>query len=567
MDTEIATFINFFTQSTDLDIHYYNAKEMLAYQDSCLTIHELLTNESIYLIEANDLECRCMGNQCRFANHFLYPIRLERENNGLISLSSSVSLSKADSIQILANIEPLINSYVKALKTQQQFYMENQLLKRELTSWLQLSSDYFIRIDKAGIITELSQALCLKFKVRNNEYIGRPVTMLLSDGFWEELKVKQETSRMTMLTTVESIADTNYKAIVQPIINQEKISTYLIKLTPVKDQPKVTNKKRQLYRLSDIKGISASIKSIKELTKRIAHGNTTVLLRGESGTGKEVFAQAIHANSKRKNKPFIGINCAAIPEELLESELFGYESGAFTGADRNGKKGRFELANGGTLFLDEIGDMSFSLQAKMLRILQEQRFERVGGQASIAVDVRVIAATHQNLEQMVKEGTFREDLYYRLNVIPLVIPPLRERREDIPLLIEHFMRSFVIDRHGETKYLSEEAWDLLLSYPWPGNIRELRNVVDHFMELEIGNLITPKSLPVYILSSNQTSSYFNQFNAKNTHLSVEKKDRQEQIYMLLDQYGRDTSAKKKVAKEMNISLPTLYRWMKKWNIK
>ncbi|NPA39792.1 MAG: sigma-54-dependent Fis family transcriptional regulator [Thermodesulfobacteria bacterium] len=234
------------------------------------------------------------------------------------------------------------------------------------------------------------------------------------------------------------------------------------------------------------------MKKVYEIAKKVAPSSSTVLILGESGTGKEVLAKYIHFCSKREG-PFVAINCAAIPEELLEAELFGYEKGAFTGAVKS-KPGKFEIAHKGTLFLDEIGDMSLKLQAKLLRVLQERQVERLGGNTPIKIDTRIIAATNKNLEEEVKNGNFREDLYFRLNVIPLHLPPLRERKEDIPLLATFFLKK-ICKREGiEEKEFSKEALELLKSYHWPGNIRELENFVERLVILTDKKVIEPEDL-------------------------------------------------------------------------
>ena len=232
----------------------------------------------------------------------------------------------------------------------------------------------------------------------------------------------------------------------------------------------------------EITGESPGMRRLKEQIKTAGPTNSRVLISGENGTGKELVARAIHGHSLRAEKPFIEINCAAIPDTLIESELFGYEKGAFTGAV-TAKKGRFELADGGTLFLDEIADMSLATQAKVLRILQEQRFDRIGGTKTTEVDVRVIAASNKNLGDEIKKGTFREDLYYRLNVIPLNVPPLRERKEDIPLLIHHFLESIALEQGIKTKGITKEAIEVLMRYDWPGNVRELKNTIERLLIL------------------------------------------------------------------------------------
>jgi DNA-binding NtrC family response regulator len=248
------------------------------------------------------------------------------------------------------------------------------------------------------------------------------------------------------------------------------------------------------YRFENLIGTSQAMQQVFELIEKVADAESTVLILGESGTGKELVARAIHFNSHRAEKPLVPVNCGAIPEGLLESELFGHERGAFTGAART-RVGRFELANGGTIFLDEVGDKSAALQVKLLRVLQEQNFERVGGSRSVRVDVRIIAATNRNLDEAVEHGEFREDLYYRLSVIPLNLPSLRERKEDIPLLLQHFVDQFNRLRDRKLQGVSPHALHMLMNYHWPGNVRELENLVDRVVVLKGHGLVEPEDLP------------------------------------------------------------------------
>jgi len=251
------------------------------------------------------------------------------------------------------------------------------------------------------------------------------------------------------------------------------------------------------HRFENLVGRNAWMQEIYALITRIADNNATVFLNGESGTGKEVLARAIHQQSNRNHRPFVAVNCAAIPSELLESELFGHEKGAFTGAIAT-KVGKFELANGGTLFLDEVGSMRFDLQAKILRGLQEREIERVGGTRIIKFDVRVIAATNRDLKKAVEEGTFREDLYYRLNVVPITLPPLRQRRDDVPLLVEHFIAKYNREFNRRVKGFSAGATAALYQYDWPGNVRELENVIERAVALAQSETISLRELPLDI---------------------------------------------------------------------
>jgi two-component system, NtrC family, nitrogen regulation response regulator NtrX len=243
--------------------------------------------------------------------------------------------------------------------------------------------------------------------------------------------------------------------------------------------------------------ISPVMRKLQEQIRIVAPTNASVLITGENGTGKELVARSIHYYSQRRDKPFVELNCAAIPEELIESELFGHERGAFTGAVAQ-KKGKFDLADGGTIFLDEIGDMSLKTQAKVLRILQERKFERVGGTRTLEVDVRIIAATNKVLEEEIRAGHFREDLFYRLNVVPFTVPPLRARKDDIPLLVEHFLELFCRREGGERKMIVPEAVALLKNYEWPGNVRELKNIIERLVIMTPGGTIAVNHIPGYI---------------------------------------------------------------------
>ncbi|MBF0343159.1 MAG: sigma 54-interacting transcriptional regulator [Nitrospirae bacterium] len=248
------------------------------------------------------------------------------------------------------------------------------------------------------------------------------------------------------------------------------------------------------YYFDKLLGQSSQMKQLFNMIEKVSNSDSTVLICGESGTGKELVAKAIHYCSNRVDNPFVPVNCGAIPNELLESELFGHEKGAFTGAI-NTRKGRFELADTGTILLDEIGELHPSLQVKLLRIIQEREFERVGGTRTLKVDVRILAATNKNLEVATKNGDFREDLFYRLNVIPINLPPLRERKEDIPLLVDHFMNIFCSKQCKDPLKLTSGAMDILMKYHWPGNVRELETLIERFVILDETGVIAAENLP------------------------------------------------------------------------
>lgn len=440
---------------------------------------------------------------------------------------------------------------------------ETHLLKKEISSMLSLSREPLLVLTAAGIIAELNQAMSLLFGQPRSQLIGADIRQFFPEKEWRRLRQAKDNEVVAVQREGDDRRGILWQVRTKSVFDAGKLSTLLLHVR----EEKVAHRKqplqqRAMYTFDDIKGVGSAIRTVKETAKRIAAGDTTIMIRGESGTGKEVFAQAIHVISQRQEGPFIAINCAAIPESLLESELFGYEGGAFTGARGEGKAGRFEMANGGTLFLDEIGDMSLHLQAKLLRVVQERKVERIGGTQSQEVDVRIITATHRNLEKMVAEEKFREDLYYRLNVIPIHIPPLRERKEDIPLLIEYYMKKISRDLLRPPKRLSPQVMERLLHYHWPGNVRELENVVEHFVQLEIGDLITMHSLPVHIREQ-AVWEIPRRMAAKRSSMQAEK----EEIMQLLERFGRDTEGKRRIAETLGISLPTLYRKMKRWRIR
>lgn len=318
------------------------------------------------------------------------------------------------------------------------------------------------------------------------------------------------------------------------------------------ESPPETN----LLPLEQIKGETINITKLKSQIVKIKNSTSTILLTGETGTGKTTFARAIHSSSSRSTHPFIAINCASIPESLFESELFGYESGAFTGAKKGGKKGYFELANNGTIFLDEIGEIPYHLQAKLLKVLEESTIYRVGGIEPISISPRIIASTNQKLEGLIEAGKFREDLYYRLCVIPFEIPPLRSRKTDIELLAFSFLQKHATKLGKSINFISEEAMQIFLAHEWPGNVRELENAMEYAVNMETSGNITKYSLPERILRQTPVSQ--GQAITDKYH-ALQK----EIIQEALDKYGHNTDGKKLAAKELGISIRTLYRRMEK----
>ncbi len=348
----------------------------------------------------------------------------------------------------------------------------------------------------------------------------------------------------------------------KPFINEELLAKVrvMLRIKDLHDQLKREKDKNILlaqalekrYSFGNILGKNTRMQAIYELISDISNTDSTVLIQGESGTGKELIARAIHFNSHRKNKPFVVANCSAYSQNLLESELFGHEKGSFTGAIRR-KIGRFELAHGGTIFLDEIGEVSPPTQILLLRVLQDYRFERVGGEETLEVDVRVIAATNKNLMEEIRKGTFREDLYYRLNVIPIFVPPLRERKDDIPLLASNFLQKFCQEKGKEVTSISPEVMEILLAHSWPGNVRELENVIEHAIIIAKQEKILPKDLPQYLLQQSLSAQQLISLQDHEKHL----------IMKTLEETNWN---KHQTAKRLKINRSTLYGKMKRYGL-
>lgn len=374
-----------------------------------------------------------------------------------------------------------------------------------------------IVVDENSNITFANEYILKLLSKNQNEVIGITVEEVIpNSGISETLKLKQKTIGHIIQIKQSSVIINR-----SPIMSMDKIigaigvfqdiselhrklEHYQEELSFYKEELQKQNKLN--FSFNNIIGSSGSLREALNITEKASKSISTALIRGESGTGKELIAKAIHSNSDRKNKAFVKVNCAAIPETLLESELFGYEKGAFTGAVKS-KPGKFKIADGGTIFLDEIGDMPKSMQVKLLRVLQEKEFESIGGLDSQKVDVRVIAATNRDLEDMMEKGEFREDLYYRLNVVTIPLPPLRDRKEDINLLTDYFIQNMSASLNKTIKAIDSEALKFLQDYHWPGNIRELQNIIERAINMCDTTIITPKDLPFYItnISSKEES--------------------------------------------------------------
>lgn len=498
------------------------------------------------------------------------PITLEGEIIGLIAL---VAFSQKQKRKLLANSE----NNLKFL-SRMAFLIGAKVAQVEVANELSIIVENIregiLVTNSRGLITSCNSAAEKILSTVKYNLIGTSIINL-----WGDIPIKEVVSRKIRYEDLEII----YKD------NDQCQKHLLISIDPILiDDPKIENggkictgtlltfrefqemkkkiynmtDKQQAVRFADILGNSHQIRDSIERSMMIAETNSTVLITGESGTGKELFARAIHFNSQRKTEPFITVNCGAIPETLLETELFGYDSGAFTGANKGGKAGKFEIAHKGTIFLDEIGDLPLHLQVKLLHVLQRREVERVGSNHVISVNVRVLAATNHNLAQMVEDGEFREDLYYRLCVIPLHIPSLRERKEDLETLLFYFLDKFNLILNKNIKGFEADALTILKAYDWPGNVRELENAMEYATSFEKGVRISLDSIQPRIRQSCNPDSA-----ASNSLLTELEQLERKIIIKQLKQSGYNTEGKRAAAKSLGISESTLYRRIKNLGIR
>ncbi|WP_286680432.1 sigma 54-interacting transcriptional regulator [Tepidanaerobacter sp. EBM-49] len=436
------------------------------------------------------------------------------------------------------------------------------------------ASECIVVVDAEGYILMLSQTYANFLGITPQEAIGKHVTEVIENT---RLHIVVKTGEREV-GQIQRIGGNDAVTMRIPIIENGKVFGAIGKVMykDVREVEVLCKQleaakrdldlcKEQLKKVTDdhssldkIIGNSKKIKELKYLVTKIAKTDSTVLITGESGTGKEVFANTINNMSNRKNNNFIKVNCAAIPENILESELFGYVEGAFTGAKRNGKIGKFEMADHGTIFLDEIGDMGLEMQAKILRVLQEKEIERIGGNITKKIDVRIIAATNQNLQEKMQSGKFREDLFYRLNVVSLELPPLREIPEDIPVLCEHFLKNYNTEFGIYIEKINNEAMQYLQKYSWPGNVRELKNTIERVYNFVTESTIKAEHLPKEIINSHKFTN--------NNKGSLDKAIMELEMQKILDALKSSGGNKSKAAKLLGINRAGLYQKLKKYNI-
>lgn len=506
-------------------------------------------------------------NRCCEKLEIATPIYCNEEIVGVIGL---VCFNDEQKEKILNDIDAYLNltkQIAEFIGIKFYEYQENLMQKdRELTlnTIIDNMSKGVIISDCNNKITRINSIASRKLKINSN-ILGESMKLISQNDFL----MNEEIFTLKINNNEYNVAG---KIIPLKSFNKVKSNAFIFE-----DVKKISKNiveftgNNNIITLDSIIGCSNATKTLKEDIKKIATTNSTILITGESGTGKELVARSLHSQGDRRDKPFVVINCSAIPDTLLESELFGYVKGAFTGANQNGRIGKFELANSGVIFLDEIGDMPLYLQAKILRVIQEKKIERIGSNKSIDLDIKIIAATNVDLEKKITEQKFRRDLYYRLNVIPIKLLPLRERKEDIIPIVNNLIKKYNILSSKYVHSFDENVKTALLNYDWPGNVRELENVIELMINMcENNNVLTADLLPDNILNQTPCSkSSFKNLDLKIDNYELEdfEKIEKEYIEKALIKYGEDTEGKKLIAKKMNIGLTTLYRKMKRFNIK
>ena len=488
------------------------------------------------------------------------PIVLKGEIIGIIGLVAFTE----DQKHIIKDKRESMTVFVEKMadllsaKADQQETLENVEVSRdEMSIVLETAHEGIFALDQKGYVKHCNNRAAELFGTNKGDLIGKHISKIMPGS--PAIKVLDTGMGYTENEEIFKVDGRQHHFIVtvQPFLSGEEIDGIVISFRDIEEAQKLVynfNTRKIKNTVDDIIGTSEKIMIAKKQALITARSNSTVLITGESGTGKEMFAKAIHYASPREDKPFITVNCGAIPENLLESELFGYEKGAFTGASEKGKEGKFELADGGTIFLDEIGDMPLHLQVKILHVLQNMRFDRVGGSKSIIVDVRVIAATNKDLEKLIEEGSFREDLYYRLSVIPLSIPPLRERKDDIKQLMYHFLKKYNSFMNKKIERFSPEVEEIDTNHDWPGNVRELENAVEYGANMAFGNVIGIDEVPARILKKEEETVKFR--NLDRPLAEQVKLFEKEVIMKKLRQYN---GVKETVARDLGLSRATLYR--------
>ncbi len=564
--------------SRDLEViagsGYFEKEVGVIYDEGCMTHKIMLSanDQSIFVENTSHAVCcsECdYSEQCDVLAFLMQPISYKEQKIGTISLLALTEqhrrklLNHHEKMQDFLN--KLSNTIVMSLNEKK---MEAKVasLMNQFKDVINSVSEGIIAINPEGKITNINRAAESILALDRNDRRGHHISHLFPDFNIDKVVNMQHGSGNDQYYGSEITYFGSGNEELRLFYNitlmheEDRVSGAVLSFRKKEEVEEMANrimKENKKGTFSGIIGTSTEINEIKNRMKMVASTDSTILIRGETGTGKSVFARAIHEESPRRKNPFVAISCAAIPAPLLESELFGYEEGAFTGARKGGKPGKFEIAHGGTIFLDEIGDMPLDFQVKLLNVIENKNIARIGGVSFRDVDVRIITATNRDLEELINEGKFREDLYYRINVIPFTLPLLRDRKDDTLLLMHHFLDYYAVRLNKKISGFSNDAREALLLYPWPGNVRELENAVEYAVNIEAESKITKDSLP------DKVARYFNRSDQAGSEdlTSLEKKA----IRAALQKYGYTTRGKEKAATALGISRATLYRKIKSIN--
>ncbi len=554
---------------------YFEKEVGVTYDKGCMTYRLISAEGEDSILVENTAHAVCCSectyaDKCEVLAFLMMPIIFENGKIGSISLLALTEMQRRKLLNQYQKMHNFLNKLCNTITIS----LNEKKMETRVTSLMNQFRDVInsihegiISINRQGIIININHTARNILGLDSQKKSGRHINTLFtgldleevfennhSNGgeeyYGKEITLRKPDSKKVQLfyNTTMMYEDERISGAVLSFRKREEVERLVKRI--------IGEKKKTTF--SGIIGTSSEMTNIKKKMQLIAATDSTVLIRGETGTGKSVFARAIHEESPRRSKPFVAISCAAIPAPLLESELFGYEEGAFTGARKGGKPGKFELAHGGTIFLDEIGDMPIDFQVKLLNVIENKNIARIGGVSFRDVDVRIIGATNRDLEDLIREGKFREDLYYRINVIPFTLPVLQDRKDDILLLMHHFLDYYCARLNKKIIGFREDVREALLAYPWPGNVRELENAVEYAVNIEAADKISRSSLPEKIIR------YFGESDTAGLEdlTSLEKKA----IKAALQKYGHSTFGKEKAASALGISRATLYRKLKAINI-
>ena len=553
---------------------FFEREVGMVYREGCMTEKLLLSPEKEFIIvretksSANCRECDNFA-QCSVLAFLMCPISYMGDKIGTFSLLALTDQQRSKLLNEQEKLKKFLNNlcnFIAITLNEKKMGMRVNSLANQIKAVIDFVHEGIIAINADGMITNVNQSALNMLDLNDdlqNKHISDLFTGFNPNNFMQGNST--ETGNRNYEHEIQYVTEDHIELLlycnITLMYENNKVTGAVISFRRREELKKLATRiigEEKKRTFEAIKGTSPEIIEIKKTMKRVANTDSTLLIRGETGTGKSVFARAVHEKSYRRSKPFITVNCASIPATLLESELFGYEEGAFTGAKKGGKPGKFEIAHEGTLFLDEIGDMPLSSQVKLLQVIETRRIERVGGVKTRGLDVRIIAATNQDLESLIEKNKFRKDLFYRLNVIPFFIPPLRERREDINMLIYYFLDLYNKQLHKNITRFQERARDLLYHYPWPGNVRELENAIEYAVNIETHTEISPEILPGKIINYSHEDELSHAYSLDYLEKSF--------IVKALKKYGTSTQGKERAAAALGISRATLYRKLKKFNL-